>query len=61
MSCGSNPRNPIMFRKILFANRGGNRHASFAAVAELNIATAAIYSETDSSGIYAKRPMSLIS
>ena len=56
MSCGSeSSRNPIMFRKILVANRGEIAMRIIRACREFNIATAAIYSEADSSGIYVKK------
>lgn len=48
-------RNPIMFRKILIANRGEIAMRIIRGCRELNIATAAIYSEADSSGIYVKK------
>ena len=44
-----------MFRKILVANRGEIAMRIIRGCRELNIATAAIYSEADSSGIYVKQ------
>lgn len=44
-----------MFRKILIANRGEIAMRIIRGCRELNIATAAIYSEADSSGIYVKK------
>ena len=44
-----------MFRKILVANRGEIAMRIIRACRELNIATAAIYSEADSTGIYVKK------
>ena len=44
-----------MFRKILVANRGEIAMRIIRACRELNIATAAIYSEYDSTGIYVKK------
>ena len=44
-----------MFRKILVANRGEIAMRVIRACRELNIATAAIYSEADSTGIYVKK------
>lgn len=44
-----------MFRKILVANRGEIAMRIIRGCRELNIATAAIYSEADSSGIYVKK------
>ena len=41
-----------MFKKILVANRGEIAMRIIRACRELNIATAAIYSEGDSTGIY---------
>src|SRR5437588_11886619 len=45
-----------MFKKILVANRGEIAMRIIRACRELNIATAAIYSEADSTGIYVKKP-----
>jgi pyruvate carboxylase subunit A len=44
-----------MFKKILVANRGEIAMRVIRACRELNIATAAIYSEADSTGIYVKK------
>ncbi|MEK6619100.1 MAG: acetyl-CoA carboxylase biotin carboxylase subunit [Nitrospirota bacterium] len=44
-----------MFKKILVANRGEIAMRIIRACRELNIATAAIYSEQDSTGIYVKK------
>ncbi len=44
-----------MFKKILIANRGEIAMRIVRACRELNIATAAIYAETDSTGIYVKK------
>ncbi|MCP9469268.1 MAG: acetyl-CoA carboxylase biotin carboxylase subunit [Nitrospira sp.] len=44
-----------MFKKILIANRGEIAMRIIRACRELNIATAAIYSEADSTGIYVKK------
>ena len=44
-----------MFQKILVANRGEIAMRIIRACRELNIATAAIYSEADSTGIYVKK------
>lgn len=44
-----------MFHKILVANRGEIAMRIIRACRELNIATAAIYSEADSTGIYVKK------
>ncbi|MCS6292477.1 MAG: acetyl-CoA carboxylase biotin carboxylase subunit [Nitrospira sp.] len=44
-----------MFKKILVANRGEIAMRIIRACRELNIATAAIYSEADSTGIYVKK------
>ncbi|MBX3235666.1 MAG: acetyl-CoA carboxylase biotin carboxylase subunit [Nitrospiraceae bacterium] len=44
-----------MFRKILIANRGEIAMRIIRGCRELNIATAAIYSEADSTGIYVKK------
>ncbi|TKS59912.1 MAG: pyruvate carboxylase subunit A [Nitrospira sp.] len=44
-----------MFRKILVANRGEIAMRIIRACRELNIATAAIYSEADPTGIYVKK------
>ncbi len=44
-----------MFRKILVANRGEIAMRIIRACRELDIATAAIYSEADSTGIYVKK------
>ncbi len=44
-----------MFRKILVANRGEIAMRIIRACRELNIATAAIYSDADPSGIYVKK------
>ena len=44
-----------MFRKILVANRGEIAMRIIRGCRELNIATAAIYSEADSTGIYVKK------
>jgi pyruvate carboxylase subunit A len=44
-----------MFKKILVANRGEIAMRIIRACRELNIATAAIYSEGDSTGIYVKK------
>lgn len=44
-----------MFRKILVANRGEIAMRIIRGCRELNIATAAIYSDADSSGIYVKK------
>jgi pyruvate carboxylase subunit A len=44
-----------MFRKILVANRGEIAMRVIRACRELNVATAAIYSEADSTGIYVKK------
>jgi pyruvate carboxylase subunit A len=44
-----------MFRKILVANRGEIAMRIIRACRELNIATAAIYAEQDSTGIYVKK------
>lgn len=46
---------PRMFKKILVANRGEIAMRIIRACRELNIATAAIYSEADSTGIYVKK------
>ncbi len=46
---------PDMFKKILVANRGEIAMRIIRACRELNIATAAIYSEADSTGIYVKK------
>src|SRR5215831_11115515 len=48
-------RAPDMFKKILVANRGEIAMRIIRACRELNIATAAIYSEADSTGIYVKK------
>ena len=48
-------RNPLMFKKILVANRGEIAMRIIRACRELDIATAAIYSEADSTGIYVKK------
>jgi len=45
----------MMFKKILVANRGEIAMRIIRACRELNIATAAIYSEQDSTGIYVKK------
>ena len=45
----------MMFKKILVANRGEIAMRVIRACRELNIATAAIYSEQDSTGIYVKK------
>jgi pyruvate carboxylase subunit A len=45
----------LMFRKILVANRGEIAMRIIRACRELDIATAAIYSEADSTGIYVKK------
>lgn len=45
----------VMFKKILVANRGEIAMRIIRACRELNIATAAIYSEADSTGIYVKK------
>jgi len=45
----------LMFKKILVANRGEIAMRIIRACRELNIATAAIYSEADSTGIYVKK------
>jgi pyruvate carboxylase subunit A len=45
----------MMFKKILVANRGEIAMRIIRACRELNIATAAIYSEADSTGIYVKK------
>jgi len=44
-----------MFKKILVANRGEIAMRIIRACRELNLATAAIYSEADSTGIYVKK------
>jgi len=44
-----------MFKKILVANRGEIAMRVIRACRELNLATAAIYSEADSTGIYVKK------
>lgn len=44
-----------MFKKILVANRGEIAMRIIRACRELNIATVAIYSEADSTGIYVKK------
>ena len=44
-----------MFKKILVANRGEIAMRIIRACRELNIATAAIYAEQDSTGIYVKK------
>src|ERR1700704_5345589 len=44
-----------MLKKILVANRGETAMRITRACRELNIATAAIYSEADSTGIYVKK------
>ena len=44
-----------MFKKILVANRGEIAMRIIRACSELNIATAAIYAEADSTGIYVKK------
>ena len=44
-----------MFKKILVANRGEIAMRIIRACRELNIATAAIYSDADSTGIYVKK------
>ena len=44
-----------MFKKILVANRGEIAMRIIRACRELNIATAAIYSEADSTGNYVKK------
>ena len=44
-----------MFKKILIANRGEIAMRIIRACRELNIATAAIYAEQDSTGIYVKK------
>ncbi|MCS6897685.1 MAG: acetyl-CoA carboxylase biotin carboxylase subunit, partial [Nitrospira sp.] len=44
-----------MFKKILVANRGEIAMRIIRACRELNIATAAIYSEADPTGIYVKK------
>jgi pyruvate carboxylase subunit A len=46
---------PMMFKKILVANRGEIAMRIIRACRELSIATAAIYSEQDSTGIYVKK------
>ena len=46
---------PRMFKKILVANRGEIAMRVIRACRELDIATAAIYSEADSTGIYVKK------
>src|ERR671921_504710 len=46
---------PAMFKKILVANRGEIAMRIIRACRELNIATVAIYSEADSTGIYVKK------
>jgi len=45
----------MMFKKILVANRGEIAMRIIRACRELNIATAAIYSDADSTGIYVKK------
>src|SRR2546428_13765029 len=45
----------MMFKKILVANRGEIAMRIIRACRELNIATAAIYAEQDSTGIYVKK------
>ena len=45
----------LMFKKILVANRGEIAMRIIRACRELDIATAAIYSEADSTGIYVKK------
>ena len=45
----------LMFRKILVANRGEIAMRIIRACRELNIATAAIYSDADPTGIYVKK------
>jgi len=45
----------LMFRKILVANRGEIAMRIIRACRELDIATASIYSEADSTGIYVKK------
>jgi len=45
----------LMFKKILIANRGEIAMRIIRACRELDIATAAIYSEADSTGIYVKK------
>ncbi len=47
--------NTLMFKKILIANRGEIAMRIIRACRELDIATAAIYSEADSTGIYVKK------
>lgn len=47
--------NHTMFKKILIANRGEIAMRIIRACRELNIATAAIYAEQDSTGIYVKK------
>lgn len=49
-----------MFKKILVANRGEIAMRIIRACRELNIATAAIYSDADPTGIYVKRPTNRI-
>ena len=51
-ACGGSRQ---MFKKILVANRGEIAMRVIRACSELNIATAAIYSEADSTGIYVKK------
>ena len=52
---GTSEQEPEMFKKILVANRGEIAMRIIRACRELNIATAAIYSEADSTGIYVKK------
>ena len=52
---GTSEPEPEMFKKILVANRGEIAMRIIRACRELNIATAAIYSEADSTGIYVKK------
>src|SRR5690242_13727724 len=54
-SVGISERERDMFKKILVANRGEIAMRIIRACRELNIATAAIYSEADSTGIYVKK------
>jgi pyruvate carboxylase subunit A len=52
---GGKPQNHMMFKKILVSNRGEIAMRIIRACRELNIATAAIYSEADATGIYVKK------
>ncbi len=55
VQAGRVSRRAAMFKKILVANRGEIAMRIIRACRELNIATAAIYSEADPTGIYVKK------